>query len=56
MKTGKCKATGKVKFRTKLDAEIALAKRAHDDKGEVRKYFCQRCKGWHLTSMRRTNY
>lgn len=48
MKT--CAKTGKVRFRTEVDAMLALARRAHRDKGEIRQYRCPFCKGWHLTS------
>ncbi len=40
----------KVRFRTELDAKIALAAVLRRDKGEKRIYRCPRCKGWHLTS------
>ena len=35
---------------TEIDAMLALARRAHKDKGEVRQYRCPFCRGWHLTS------
>ena len=49
----KCRRTGKVRFRTLLDAKIVLAKRSARDKGEVRAYRCQFCHGFHLTSQRK---
>lgn len=48
--TGKCKATGKVKFRTEADAEWVLHKRQWRGKGEARLYQCPHCTKWHLTS------
>lgn len=46
----------KQRFRTKLDAKLALAKIQAKDKSwrpkmEKRFYWCQPCSGWHLTSM-----
>ncbi len=56
----KCSATGKVRFSTKIDAQIALANatrptRRNDQnrpKEEKRVFLCPSCHGWHLTSMR----
>lgn len=47
--------TDKVRYRTKLDAKIALAntslrKRTRAGKDESRPYKCEHCFGWHLTS------
>jgi hypothetical protein len=42
---------GKVRYRTELDAKMALANRVWKDKGEVRAYRHSKCGGWHLTSM-----
>lgn len=44
----RCNRTGKVIFKTELDAKIALAKRVWKDKGEQRAYPCGT--HWHLTS------
>jgi hypothetical protein len=46
----KCSKTRKVRFRSDLDAKIALARRQWADKGERRSYRCPFCRGWHLTS------
>jgi hypothetical protein len=46
----RCPVQHKVRFRTELDVKIALAARVRRDKGEQRYYFCNPCKGWHLTS------
>ena len=43
-------ATGKVRYRDRLGAEIALALLVREDHGEARVYRCPRCFGWHLTS------
>jgi hypothetical protein len=43
-----CNRSGKVIFRTELDAKIALAERVWKDKGERRYYPCQ--EHFHLTS------
>ena len=50
-----CKRGGrdKVIFRTILDAKIALAKRMHDDRGEIRFYKCGN--HYHLTSQVRNH-
>jgi hypothetical protein len=46
-KVAKC---GKVRYRTEVDAKMALAYRSWKDKGEVRAYRHSKCGGWHLTS------
>lgn len=51
-----CRLTVKVRYRTHLDARIALlrttrntdSRRAEDEK---RAYPCPDCRGWHLTSL-----
>jgi hypothetical protein len=49
----------KRRYRTKLDAEIALSRvdaataGAHDTQRPVRVYRCPHCRGWHLTSQAR---
>lgn len=48
-----CRTSGKVRHRDRLAALIALARRNHNDKGEVRAYRCPDCAGWHLTSKKR---
>lgn len=45
-----CKRTGKVRYRTELDAKIRLAKLQWKDHGEKRCYRCPFCRGWHTTS------
>lgn len=43
----------KVRYRTELDAKIALASTnasARKRRGETAYYRCPQCKGWHLTS------
>lgn len=48
--------TGKVRFRNKLDAKIAMAstQRAKgSNREENRTYRCEMCHGWHLTSQKR---
>jgi len=44
----KCNRSGKVVFKTELDAMIALAQRQKQDKGEKRYYECGN--HFHLTS------
>jgi hypothetical protein len=39
-----------VRYRTEVDAKMALAYREWKDKGEVRAYHHSQCGGWHLTS------
>jgi hypothetical protein len=58
-KYGHCKATGKHKYYSERDAKDALKStqrgRSQLKRGkrlERRFYFCDDCKGWHLTSMR----
>lgn len=46
----KCIRTGKVKFRSDLDARIALAGRINRDSGELRTYQCEFCHQYHMTS------
>ena len=47
-----CRSTGKIAFDNEIDAEIVLAKRRRQDKGEQRVYECTSCRGFHLTSWR----
>ena len=57
----RCPTSGKVRFRERNDAKLALTLAAYrrtrsDDSGEprrreVRTYRCAACRGWHLTSM-----
>ena len=45
--------TRKIRYRTKLDAKLALAstQRSRNPRREERRYYrCPACKGWHLTS------
>ncbi|MEV4257264.1 hypothetical protein AB0J52_29255 [Spirillospora sp. NPDC049652] len=47
--------TGKVRFRDRIAATLALATIQHQgrqdrDKAETRAYRCPTCAGWHLTS------
>lgn len=45
--------TGKRRWRTRLDAKIALAdinRRDRQQRREQRAYRCPICNGWHLTS------
>ncbi|KMM44867.1 hypothetical protein CWIS_13650 [Cellulomonas sp. A375-1] len=47
--------SGKVRYRDRLDALLALSKIGRKDSprrpgSEQRAYPCPRCKGWHLTS------
>ena len=44
------RCTEKRRFRTRLDAMMALAWTQRRDTGERRLYRCPICKGWHLTS------
>lgn len=49
-------ACKKVRYRTRLDAKIALASTMAKNsakRNEVRIYWCQECKGFHLTSQRK---
>lgn len=46
----------KVRYRTKLDAMIALAstQRSQETKREERRFYrCPDCRGWHLTSQKK---
>lgn len=52
----------KIRFKTEIDAEIALyeTSRRRDwfnkwKRQECRHYFCNKCKGWHLTSKKEKN-
>ena len=52
------RSCGKVRYRSRLDALMALASCRWRDsptrpKTEQRAYFHRLCKGWHLTSMAR---
>lgn len=54
----RCKASGKIKWHTKLDAELALAEiwlkdNRSPDEIECRSYPCPDCGMWHLTKTRR---
>lgn len=53
-KTSWCvKPPRKIRYRTKLDAKLALAstQRSRNPRREERRYYrCPACKGWHLTS------
>lgn len=53
MRTSRCAKSGKVRYRTSLDAKIALAKthRSRKPKRDEKRYYrCPYCDGWHLTS------
>ena len=50
----KCRRTNKIKWRTELDAKLAMANidhkmRAATKDKEVRAYLCPFCQYWHLT-------
>lgn len=54
---GRCKATGKKRFRTELDADTVIANAQfaarilhHHQRRESRSYQCRHCKAWHVTS------
>src|SRR5262245_53459353 len=58
---GKCPTTGKTRFRDKREADRAVQKATTARKNaaemgvtsrrhECRTYFCDACKGWHITS------
>lgn len=49
----RCKATGKIKWTTRLDAMIALADTTRRDRDETRYYHCPDCRTWHLTKQRK---
>lgn len=54
---GKCEKTGKVKFRSSVDAQIALCNtKTSDDpwRKEIRAYKCPFCRRWHLTKQEKT--
>jgi hypothetical protein len=43
---------GKVRYRTLLDAKIALLRIDRGNEPQERRYYkCPRCRGWHLTKM-----
>lgn len=51
---GKCKSTGKIKWRSSMDAALALGsarKGILRPKLEDHHYRCPHCNYWHLTSM-----
>lgn len=54
---GKC---GKRRYRTELDAKIALwstsKARNEEKRKENRHYYHKACKGWHITSMTQEEY
>lgn len=43
-------STGKIRYRDRLGAQIALAGTRRKDRSEARAYRCPDCRGWHLTS------
>lgn len=50
----KCRRSGKIKWRTELDAKLAMANidykmRAATKEKEIRAYRCPFCDYWHLT-------
>lgn len=47
----RCPTTGKVKFRDKLEAEIALSRMQSKGRDEIRAYQCPQCDRWHVTRM-----
>ena len=52
----RCPKTGKARYRDHASANIAITTIAlrNDDerrKRPVRAYYCESCKGWHLTSL-----
>lgn len=53
---GKCAATGKLRYRSQIDAGIALGRAiqartvAGNEHVECRTYRCPSCGDWHLTS------
>lgn len=49
-KYGKCRTTHKRRFRSEVDAKMALAMAQWADTGEKRFYSCPFCNGFHLTS------
>ena len=56
MKVGKCAKNGKLRYRSELDAKLALldcsGRRASSRREEKAVYQCPFCRGWHLTSKR----
>lgn len=51
-----CRPTGKIRYRTHLDAKLALLRTTRNTdsrraKDEKRAYSCPDCRGWHLTSL-----
>ena len=48
--------TGKLRYRDRLEAQLALLRVSTDDdprRKEKRSYQCPHCHGWHLTSQAR---
>ena len=50
MRSTRCKATGKRRFRDEIAAKLALAEMQRAGRDEKRCYFCPSCRGWHVTS------
>lgn len=51
------KNCGKIRYRTKLDAQLALLSTQRNGfRSEKRVYYHTRCKGWHLTSQRMVDW
>ena len=50
----RCQKTGKVRYRSKVDAVTALAT-ASKHRAVQRAYHCTYCECWHLTSWARVN-
>ena len=46
----RCRVTGKVRFGSAVLARIALNEAIAAGRGEIRRYECQFCGGWNLTS------
>lgn len=49
----RCATTGKLRYRTEVDAMLALmstGRREKTKRQERRQYRCPHCNGWHLTS------
>ncbi len=51
-----CPPTGKIRYRTHLDAKLALLRTSRNQdsrrpKDESRTYACPECRGWHLTAL-----
>jgi hypothetical protein len=52
-KKPRCSSSGKIQYRTEIDAKLAIAGFAAKGRDEARAYRCPECRKWHTTSKKR---